>query len=79
MVQPGSPSSATMVAVERLYNDKHWASDVVLAAGIGTFSGLKVVKYNHDHPGNRIDHILLTGSIMPGPNGGAVFAWTVYP
>ena len=60
---------ATMVALERLYNDKHWASDVILAAGIGTFSGLKVVKYNHEHPNNRIDRVLLSGSIAPGPDG----------
>ena len=70
---------ASMVALERLYNDKHWASDVILAAGIGTFSGLKVVKFNHDHPGNRIDRVLLAGSIMPGPNGGVVLAWTIVP
>ena len=60
---------ATMVALERLYNDKHWASDVMLAAGIGTFSGLKVVKFNHDHPSNRVDRILLSGNLAPGPDG----------
>ena len=70
---------AAMVALERLYNDKHWASDVILAAGIGTFSGLKVVKFNHDHPGNRVDRALLVGSIIPGPNGGVVLAWTIVP
>lgn len=70
---------ATMVALERLYNDKHWASDVILAAGIGTFSGLKVIKYNHDHPGNRVDRMLLSGNIRSGPHGGAVLAWTVVP
>ena len=55
------------------------ASDVILPAGIGTFSGLKVVKFNHDHPGNRVDRMLLSVSIRPGPDGGAVFAWTVVP
>ena len=70
---------ATMVALERLYDDKHWASDVVLAAGIGTFSGLKVVKFNHEHPHNRVDRIFLTASIAPSPTGGAMLAWTVVP
>ncbi len=70
---------ATMVAFERLYNDKHWASDVMLAAGIGIFSGLKVVKFNHDHPDNRVDRVLLSGSIVPAPDGGARFIWTLVP
>ena len=70
---------ATMVALERLYNDKHWASDVVLAAGIGTFSGLKVVKYNHDHPRNRVDRVLMSASILPGPDGRTTIALRVSP
>lgn len=69
---------ATMVALERLYNDKHWASDVVLAAAIGTFSGLKVVKFNHEHPGNRVDKIFLSASIVPTPNG-TMLAWSLTP
>lgn len=70
---------ATMVALERLYNDKHWASDVILAAGIGTFSGLKVVKYNHEHPNNRLDRVLLSGSIVPGTDGRITFALSLQP
>jgi membrane-associated phospholipid phosphatase len=69
---------AVMVALERLYNDKHWASDVMLAAGIGTFSGLKVVKFNHDHPGNPVDRVLLAASIVPTANGTAL-AWSITP
>ena len=70
---------ATMVALERLYNDKHWASDVVLAAGIGTFSGLKIVKYNHEHPNNRVDRVLLSGSIAPGPDGRMAVSFNLSP
>ena len=70
---------ATMVALERLYNDKHWASDVILAAGIGTFSGLKVVKYNHEHPNNRIDRVLLSGSIVPGSDGRMSVSFNLSP
>lgn len=70
---------ATMVALERLYNDQHWASDVVLAAGIGTFSGLKVVKFNHDHPGNKVDRLLLAATVVPAPGGGVMFAWSMSP
>ena len=70
---------AAMVGLERLYNDKHWASDVILAAGIGTFSGLKVVKYNHDHPNNRLDRVLLSGSIAPGPDGRMALSFSLSP
>ena len=70
---------ATMVALERLYNDKHWASDVILAAGIGTFSGLKIVKYNHEHPNNRVDRALLSASIGPGPDGRLAVAFNLSP
>ena len=62
--------SATMVGLARMYHNKHWASDVLLGAGVGTFSGLKVVRYSHNHPGNRIDRILLSAMIEPNGNGG---------
>lgn len=71
---------ATMVALSRLYNNQHWASDVILAAGIGTFAGNKVVRYHHrTNPGNRIDRWLLSASVMPDGNGGYAIAWTVAP
>lgn len=50
---------ATLVAVSRVYDDQHWASDVIMAAAVGTFSGLKTVRFNQTHEGNRIDRWLL--------------------
>ena len=50
---------AALVGLSRIYDDKHWASDVVMGAAIGTFAGLKVVRFNHTHEGNRIDRWLL--------------------
>lgn len=50
---------ATLVGLSRMYDDKHWASDVVLGAAIGTFAGLKTVRFNHTRTGNRIDRWLL--------------------
>jgi membrane-associated phospholipid phosphatase len=50
---------ATLVGVSRMYDDKHWASDVVMGAAIGTFAGLKTVRFNHTHSGNRLDRWLL--------------------
>jgi membrane-associated phospholipid phosphatase len=52
---------ATMVGLSRMYNNMHWASDVLAGAAIGTIVGLKVVKYTHSHPGNQIDSKLIKG------------------
>lgn len=52
-------SGATLVGLSRMYNNVHWASDVLGGAAIGTLIGLKVVKYHHSHPGNAIDRALL--------------------
>lgn len=52
---------ATLVGLSRIYNNQHWASDVMAGAAIGTLVGLKVVKYTHSHPGNRIDSKLIKG------------------
>jgi membrane-associated phospholipid phosphatase len=62
--------AASLVGLARMYHNKHWASDVLLGAGIGTFSGLKVVRYSHNHPANRIDRWLLQTSVAPNGNGG---------
>lgn len=50
---------ATLVGMSRMYNNKHWASDVIGGAAIGTLIGLKVVTYHHSHPDNAIDRALL--------------------
>ena len=50
---------ATLVGASRMYDDKHWASDVVMGAAIGTFAGLKTVRFNHTRTGNRVDRWLL--------------------
>src|SRR3954466_1421597 len=52
---------AAMVGLSRMYNNMHWASDVMAGAAIGTIVGLKVVKYTHSHPGNHIDRALIKG------------------
>ena len=52
---------ASLVGLSRVFNNQHWASDVVTGAALGTIVGLKVVKYTHSHPGNHIDRELIKG------------------
>jgi membrane-associated phospholipid phosphatase len=72
-------TGAALTGVSRMYNNRHWASDVLVGAGVGTFAGLKVVRYHHTHPGNRLDDWLLTGSIVPKGDGGHAVRWSIMP
>ncbi|HEY4953805.1 MAG TPA: phosphatase PAP2 family protein [Gemmatimonadaceae bacterium] len=69
IVGPVMYGSALMVGLSRMYHNAHWASDVALGAGIGTFSGIKVVRYNH-HRRTRLDRWLLRAQLSPGSDGG---------
>jgi membrane-associated phospholipid phosphatase len=77
-VAPVMYGGAALIGVSRMYNNKHWASDVVMGAAIGTFAGLKVVRYHHSHPDNKIDEWLLGVTIRPAPGGGNTYRlWAV--
>jgi membrane-associated phospholipid phosphatase len=52
---------ASLVGLSRMYNNQHWASDVMAGAAIGTLVGLKVVNYTHSNPGNSLDKALIKG------------------
>jgi membrane-associated phospholipid phosphatase len=75
-VAPLMYGGATLVGLSRMYHNRHWASDVALGAGIGTFSGLKVVKYSHAHPDNVLDRIILHTTAAPDGRGGAYIIWS---
>jgi len=71
---------AAAVALSRLYNNQHWASDVIMGAGIGTFAGNKVVRFAHrTNPNNRLDHWLLSGSVVRDGHGALCVTWSVLP
>lgn len=76
-VAPVMYGGATMVGLSRMYHNNHWASDVVLGAAIGTFSGLKVVRYSHAHPDNKLDRWIMGASFLPDTRGGGTLAFTV--
>ena len=73
-VAPLMYGGATAVGLSRMYDNQHWASDVVMGAAIGTFAGLKVVRFNHTHTGNKLDKWFLGTRIVPTGNGTAL-AW----
>jgi membrane-associated phospholipid phosphatase len=77
IVAPVMYGGATLVGLSRMYHNKHWASDVALGAAVGTFSGLKVVRYSHAHPDNKIDRVMLHASIAPDGEGGALLGFTL--
>ncbi len=69
--------SATMVGLARMYHNKHWASDVALGAAIGTFSGIKTVRYSHNHPNNRVDRLLLKAMVEPTDDGRRLVGFSI--
>jgi membrane-associated phospholipid phosphatase len=70
---------ATLVGASRIYNNRHWASDVVMGALIGTMAGLKVVRYSHAHPTNAVDRWLLNASARRDATGKLLVHWSVTP
>jgi membrane-associated phospholipid phosphatase len=79
LIGPVLYGSAGLVGLSRMYNDQHWASDVVFGAGLGAFVGIKVVQYTHNHSRNRLDRWLLSATITPAPGGGHRLAVSVMP
>jgi membrane-associated phospholipid phosphatase len=74
IVVPVLFGGAAIVGLSRMYADRHWASDVVVGAAIGTFAGLKTVRFNHTRTGNRFDRWLLGERasalrVLPGASG----------
>ena len=78
-VGPLMYGGASLIGLSRMYNNKHWASDVLTGAMIGSFAGRKLVRYHHSHPGNKIDDWFLTGSVSRGDNGGIAVRMSILP
>jgi len=76
LIPVGVYSGATVVGISRIYHNAHWASDVALGAAIGTFSGIKVIQYAHNHPNNRLDRIMLGTRVLPDGRGGMMVTWS---
>jgi membrane-associated phospholipid phosphatase len=72
IIGPIMYGGALAVGWSRMYDNKHWASDVFAGAAIGTFTGLKVAHFHHVYPDNWIDRTFLGASAEPTPEGGAL-------
>ena len=75
-VTPIGYTIATLVGLSRMYKNKHWASDVVASAGLGTYSAILFYRYNEAHPNNVFERNFLPKTIVPGLKGVALI-WTV--
>ena len=64
-IVPIAYAAAALVGASRVYNDKHWMSDVMLGAGVGTVSGMAVVRRQHATPDNWIDRVFLPSGHGP--------------
>lgn len=75
-VEPLTYSVASLVGVGRMYKNKHWASDVVAGAGLGTYSAVLFDRYNRSRPNNVFNRIFLPASILAYRRGARV-VWSV--
>lgn len=66
LIGPTMYGGAGLIGLARMYDNRHWASDVIMGAAIGTFAGNKVVRYHRTNPDNRLDKWLLNASVHPG-------------
>jgi len=68
--------TATLVALARMYQNRHWASDNPFGVLIGTWSGLSVVRRQHRGPRTVLDRWLLGLRAAPTSQGGFVLSWS---
>lgn len=70
---------AATVAWSRMFDNRHWASDVITGAAIGTFAGLKVVHWHHAHPNNAFDRFLLGAVVVRNENNALSVSLKILP
>ena len=78
VVGPLLYGGATAVGLSRMYKNKHWASDVMAGAALGTFIGSKVVAYKHTHGSNRLERFLVP-NVGASPTGSFALSWSLTP
>jgi len=69
VIGPAAYATATLVAVSRLYQNVHWASDLPMGAAIGIWSGRTVVAWQRRHPENWLSRRLVGVVATPSARG----------
>ena len=69
IIGPVVYGGAALTGVSRIYNNAHWASDVIAGAAVGTLTGIKVYRYQHSHPNNRLDKRFLRAGVQVSNSG----------
>jgi membrane-associated phospholipid phosphatase len=75
VVAPVSYTLAALPGLARMYEDKHWASDIAMGAALGAVSGWATVRYHHHRPGNRLDRIFLGPTPTAAGRTGVGLVW----
>jgi membrane-associated phospholipid phosphatase len=77
-------TGATMVGISRMYNNKHWASDVAAGAGVGVLTGWALIRYLYSHDTQLDKWLLPGGDAQPAPQAAAnrsgpplMFVWSI--
>lgn len=87
IIGPIGYGGAGLIGLARMYQNVHWASDLPLAAAIGTWSGLTVVARSHrnvrksgtrsgDVPGALVE-MLWSTTVVPVAGRGAALSWSI--
>jgi len=79
IVEPTMYGGATLVALSRMYDNKHWASDVIMGSALGVLSGSKVYRFHHLRPPSKLDRWLIGASLVPADAGGWALRWLAMP
>ncbi len=70
---------AATTAYARLHGDRHWLSDVTVAAGVGTVTAWAITRWHVTRPENGIDRWLLRPTIAPAPDGSVRVGFSLQP
>jgi membrane-associated phospholipid phosphatase len=87
IIGPIAYGGAGLVGLARMYQNVHWASDLPLAAAIGTWSGITVVARSRPHarqPDTRtgglpsaLVEMLRSTTVVPVAGHGAALTWSI--
>lgn len=62
-------TSATATAYARMHDDRHWFSDVVVGAGIGSVTAAAIHRWHATRPDDPFDSSFLRPVLTPRPDG----------